>query len=62
MKDKSRKKPKEKTIKGTQAQLVVVFKLSDYEHAVALRYVQEIMMYQRVEPIAEAPDFIEGVV
>lgn len=72
MKGKSRKKPREKTTKKTQAQKasrngdetveVVVFKLSDYEHAVALRYVQEIMMYQRVEPIAEAPDFVEGVV
>lgn len=47
---------------GGEVVEVVVFKLSDFEHAVALRYVQEIMTYQGVEPIAETPESVEGVV
>lgn len=41
---------------------VLVFKLADYEHAVDVRQVKEILGTYEIAPVVEAPEFVEGVI
>jgi purine-binding chemotaxis protein CheW len=41
---------------------VLVFRLGEHEHAVDIRLVKEILINTVITPVAEAPDFVEGVI
>lgn len=40
----------------------VIFKLNDEEYGVNIKQVQEIGSYQKVTPVPNAPEFVEGII